>query len=241
MHWFAIIIFLLSACTSDSTKPNLPDKTLYEMGVSALDRQDYAQAQSKFGLIEKNYPYSPLSADALLLQSYALYAQGEHGMADLALDRFLTLYPKTSYKEYAYYLKAINLHQDLSAYDRDIDYVRKTAQAWVRVMALGPESIYTQDASVKWSLTQALLAQNDMQIGAYYLERGHYLAAMKRFLYVLTTYPQSIFIPEALYRLMITEWALGLEEEALLHYRLLNQNFPGTLWQKAGKAVVMTH
>ena len=54
------------------------------------------------------------------------------------------------------------------------------------------------------------LAGKEMQVGRYYLERREYIAAVKRFRYVVENYSNTRHVEEALARLTEAYYAMGL-------------------------------
>ncbi|MFQ5973247.1 MAG: outer membrane protein assembly factor BamD, partial [Alphaproteobacteria bacterium] len=93
-----------------------------------------------------------------------------------------------------------------------------------------PESDYARDARLKLDLTRDHLAGKEMEIGRFYLKRGHYLAAINRFRTVIADYQTTTHAPEALHRLAEAYTALGIETEAREAAAVLGYNFPGNEW-----------
>jgi outer membrane protein assembly factor BamD len=71
-----------------------------------------------------------------------------------------------------------------------------------------------------------------MQIGRYYLERREYIAAVKRFRYVVENYANTRHVEEALARLTEAYYAMGLVSEAQTAAAVLGQNYPDSEWYK---------
>ena len=69
-----------------------------------------------------------------------------------------------------------------------------------------------------------------MEIGRYYLNQKHYLAAINRFRTVVDKYETTTHVPEALHRLTEAYLALGIPGEARKTASVLGHNFPGSEW-----------
>ena len=93
-----------------------------------------------------------------------------------------------------------------------------------------PESPYARDAQLKIDLTRDHLAGKDMEIGRFYLKRGEYQAAIKRFGRVIERDHTTTQVPEALHRLTEAYLALGIVEEAQTAAAVLGHNYPGSEW-----------
>ena len=69
-----------------------------------------------------------------------------------------------------------------------------------------------------------------MEIGSYYHDRGHYLAAINRFKRVIDDYQTTSHVPEALHRLVEAYTVLGVSDEARKVAAVLGYNYPGSVW-----------
>ncbi len=70
--------------------------------------------------------------------------------------------------------------------------------------------------------------------GRFYLKRGHYAAAANRFRRVVEQYQTTSHTPEALYRLIESYLALGLEDEARTAGAILGHNFRASPYYQDG-------
>ena len=71
-----------------------------------------------------------------------------------------------------------------------------------------------------------------MEIGRYYLRRGHYAAAVKRFRVVVEDFQTTTHTAEALHRLVEAYLSLGLVDEAQAAGAILGHNYQATPWYK---------
>ena len=69
-----------------------------------------------------------------------------------------------------------------------------------------------------------------MDIGRYYLRRGHYGAAINRFRVVVEEFETTSHTPEALHRLVESYLSLGLRADAQTAGAILGHNFEATDW-----------
>ena len=58
------------------------------------------------------------------------------------------------------------------------------------------------------------MASKEMYLARYYLEREKWIPAIKRFQKVISDYDTTIFVEEALHRLVELNYKIGLENEA---------------------------
>ena len=69
-----------------------------------------------------------------------------------------------------------------------------------------------------------------MYIARYYLDREKWIPALNRFKLVVTDYDDTIFIEEALFRLVELNYKIGLEKEAKKYAYLLGYNYQSSEW-----------
>ena len=113
---------------------------------------------------------------------------------------------------------------------RDQGLTFQSLQSLREVIEEYPDSEYARSAILKFDLAFDHLAAKEMEIGRYYLKRGHYTAAINRFRVVVEQYQTTTHAPEALMRLTESYLALGVPEEARKTAAVLGANYPGSKW-----------
>ncbi len=222
---------LLTACASEEeVYVERPVEELYNEAMDALEGERYEAATRLFDEVERQHPYSAWATKAQLMAAFGYYQRNEYDEAIVALDRFIQLHPSNRDTPYAFYLKALCYYEQISDVERDQNMTESALKTLEELIARYPDSKYARDAKVKVDLTFDHLAGKTMQIGRYYLRRGHYLAAVNRFKSVVNDYQTTMHVPEALHRLVEAYLALGLEEEARKSAAVLGHNFPGSEW-----------
>ena len=223
----------LAACGTtedDQAYVERPVEELYNNAMDELLSGEYEQAAKLFDEVERQHPYSLWASKAQLMAAYAHYQNNKYDEAVNALDRFIELHPGSRDVAYAYYLKALSYYEQISDVRRDQRMTRNARDALQEVVRRFPESKYARDARLKLDLTLDHLAGKEMAVGRYYLDRGHYLAAINRFRVVVEDYQTTTHVPEALHRLVEAYLALGIVEEAKATAAVLGYNFPGSEW-----------
>ena len=69
-----------------------------------------------------------------------------------------------------------------------------------------------------------------MYLARYYLDREKWIPAMNRFKKITTDYDTTIYIEEALHRLVELNYKLGLIDEANKYAALLGYNYQSSKW-----------
>ena len=236
-----LCVLAIAACAGDDDSGRFaerPVEQIYNEAVDALRAEEYIRAAERFDDVERQHPYSVWAVKASLMAAFANYQATNYDEAVLALDRFIQLHPGNPDIAYAYYLRALCFYEQISDVVRDQFNTEKAEEALNEVVRRFPDTAYARDARLKVDLTRDHLAGKEMHVGRYYLTRGHYLAAIRRFRRVVETYETTTHVPEALHRLTESYLALGLAEEATKVAAVLGHNYPGSQWYVDSYALV---
>lgn len=172
------------------------------------------------------------------MSAYSSYQAQSYDEAVIALDRFIELHPGNKDIDYAHYLKALCYYEQISDVARDQYMTEQALRALETLIARFPDSKYARDAALKRDLTYDHLAGKEMEIGRYYLNRGHINAAINRFREVIEKYQTTTHTPEALHRLVEAYLTLGLRAEAKQVAAVLGYNYPGSKWYERSFALL---
>ena len=93
-----------------------------------------------------------------------------------------------------------------------------------------PNTQYALDSEFKIDLIDDILASKEMYIGRYYIQKKKWIPAISRFRNVVDTYETTIYVEEALHRLVEVYYILGLEEESKKYANLLGYNYKSSEW-----------
>ena len=93
-----------------------------------------------------------------------------------------------------------------------------------------PSTDFALDAKFKLDLIDETLAGKEMYIGRYYIKKEKWIAAINRFKYVVDNYNSTIYIEEALHRLVELHYKIGLIEESKKYAAVLGYNYQSGEW-----------
>ena len=217
---------------------NRPARDIYAEAEALVAEEQFAEAATTFDEVERLYPFSQLAKRATIMSAFANYEAGNMPAARAAASRYLDLYPSDADAPYAQYLIALTHYDNIVDVGRDQARTRDALQELTELVRRYPNSDFARDASLKIDLTRNHLAGKEMEVGRYYLKRGHYMAAINRFRRVLEDYQTTAHTPEALHRLVEAYLSLGLEQEAQVVAAVLGENFVGSDWYAASYALL---
>ena len=209
---------------------NVPPGEIFRMGEAQLADGNATEAAQTFNEIERLYPFSQLAKRAIIMSAFASYSAGDLATARSTARRYLDLYPSDDDAAYAQHLIALTYYDNIVDVGRDQAKTEEALKELRKVVNRYPDSDFARDAELKIDLTLDHLAGKEMEVGRYYLKRGHYTAAINRFRVVVEKYQTTSQTPEALHRMVEANLALGLENEALASAAVLGKNYPGSDW-----------
>ena len=93
-----------------------------------------------------------------------------------------------------------------------------------------PNTEYSVDAAFKVELIDDILAAKELYVGRYYVDRKKWIAAINRFKNVVDNYDTTIYVEEALFRLVEIHYMLGLKKESRKYAKLLGYNYQSSKW-----------
>ena len=224
-------LVLLAACSQDEeVYREQPVEELYNDAMDDLLDGSYIEAAKGFDEVERQHPYSVWATRAQIMAAYAYYKNNNYDESIISADRFIKLHPGHKDVAYAYYLNAVSYYEQISDVGRDQEMTELALLSLQELVRRFPDTSYARDARLKIDLTRDHLAGREMNIGRYYLTRGHYLAAVNRFRQVIERYQTTSHVPEALHRLTEAYLLLGIKHEAQVAGAVLGHNFPGSDW-----------
>ena len=204
----------------------------YKEGMKSLNEGDPYYAAKRFLEAELLFPQSRWASRSALMASYSYYLQNYYAEALSNLERFLITYPKDENLAYAHYLIAMCYYETIEDEKRDTEPLIKAKEKFVFILKNYPNTDFALDAKFKVGLINDIIASKEMYLGRHYLKKGKWIAAINRFKFVVNQYDQTIFVEEALHRLVEINYKIGLKDESQKYANLLGYNYLSSEWYK---------
>ena len=202
----------------------------YKKGLKALDEGDALYAARHFTDAELLFPQSEWAPKSLLMAAYSYYSQDYFADAISELERFIKTYPQSNRLDYAYFLLATCYYEKIIDEKKDLEPLIKAKETFKFVIQEYPSTDFALDAKFKLDLIDETLAGKEMYIGRYYIKKEKWIAAINRFKYVVDNYNSTIYIEEALHRLVELHYKIGLIEESKKYAAVLGYNYQSGEW-----------
>ena len=231
-----IIIMTLTACASDDEFAESTEEFLYNQAVDSLRNNAFDAAIANFQQLEALFPFGQYAAQAQIELVYAYYRAGEAESARAAADRFIRLYPDDENIDYAYYMKGLAFYTEDASFlgrflptdpsKRDPGNARESFTDFAQLVARFPNSPYAADALARMIYLRNLLADYEIHVAEFYIERQAFLSALNRAKYVVENYQESPAVPRAMEIMTEMYLRLGLNDLANSSLGILKANFP---------------
>ena len=235
-----ILIFFLNfnSCTKKDEKISIVEEKSLEMqmidaynaGLEELEKNDVIYAARKFNEAELLYPQSVWAPRAALMAAYAYFSQLYYDDTILELEKFLQKYKNHPRRDYAYYLLALSHYNLIIDETKDLEEILKAEKYFQIIIKNYPNTEFAIDSEFKLELIQEILASKEMYLARYYVDREKWIPAINRFKTVINDYETTIYVEEALHRLVELHYKLGLVDESKKYASLLGYNYQSSEW-----------
>ena len=205
---------------------------LYEEAMGAFNKNDFLFASKKFNEAELNFGNIENAAKSAIMSAYSLYSINFYDEALNSLDNYLKIYPADKNVIYAHYLIAVIYFEQLSDEKKDINPLLQAQEKISFFLKKYSNTDYAIDLKFKKDLIENQLAAKEMYIAKYYISVKKWIPAINRLKIIVQKYDKTIFIEEALHRLVEVHYFLGLEKEAKKYATILGYNYNSSEWFK---------
>ncbi len=232
------LIFLSNSCSKEKEKISIVEEESLEMqmikayneGLKELERGDPIYASKKFNEAELLYPQSIWAPRAALMAAYSYFSYLYYSDAIIELEKFLDKYKNHPRRDYAYYLLALSHYDQIVDETKDTNEILKAKNYFEIIIQKYPNTDFALDSEFKLELIQELLASKEMYLARYYVQREKWIPAMNRFKKVVKDYDETIYVEEALHRLVELHYKIGLVDESKKYAVLLGYNYQSSKW-----------
>ncbi|MDB2345091.1 outer membrane protein assembly factor BamD [Pelagibacteraceae bacterium] len=230
-----IIVFTLLSCSKNKKVLYEPTSKvdpyiIYNEAMESMNENDFYFANKKFTQAELNFKNVNLAAKAAIMSSFCLYSINFYDEAVENLNRFLKLYPADKNIIYAHYLIAIIYFEQISDEKKDLKPLLNANEKIDFFIKNYPETDYSLDLKFKKDLIQNQLAAKEAYIARYYISVQKWVPAINRLKLILEKYDETVFVEEALFRLVEIHYYLGLDDEAKSYAKILGYNYNSSEW-----------
>ena len=234
---FSLISFFLTNCAKEDKTSLIVEEDVeqqmiraFKEGYEEFKAGDSLYAAKKFNEAELLFPQSVWAPKAALMAAYVYYAQDYYFDAEAELNRFIKTYPRNPNIPYAHFLLAMCYYEKIVDEKKDLGPILMAQEEFNFIVKNYPESDYALDAKYKLDLIQDYLASKEMYIAHHYMKKKKWIASINRYKTVVEKYEKTVYVEEALHRLVELYYTIGLENESQRYASLLGYNYQSSKW-----------
>ena len=234
---FFFVSFLMANCTKKEQTSIIVEEDAesqmiraFREGYEEFEAGDALFAAKKFNEAELLFPQSAWAPKAALMAAYVYYAQDYYFDAEAELQRFIKTYPKNPDISYAHFLLAMCYYEKIVDEKKDLGPLLKAQGKFNFIIKNFPNTDYALDSKYKLDLIQDYLASKEMYIASHYMKKRKWIASINRYKTVVEEYDKTIYVEEALHRLVELYFTIGLENESQKYASLLGYNYQSSKW-----------
>ena len=234
--FFLVSFFLTNCAKKEKTSLVVEEDVELQMirafreGYEEFEAGDSLFAAKKFNEAELLFPQSSWAPKAALMAAYVYYADDYYFDAEFELERFIKTYPKNPNLDYAHFLLAMCYYEKIVDEKKDLGPLLQAQEKFNFIIKNYPDSDYALDAEYKLDLIQDYLASKEMYIAFHYLKKKKWIASINRYKSVVEKYEKTVYVEEALHRLVELYYTIGLEDESQKYASLLGYNYQSSKW-----------
>lgn len=240
----ALLVFSLAGCSSTPTEDSLNTTKIESMAAQELfdgakrsmSNGNYLRATELLEEIDTRYPFGRISEQAKLELIYAYFKSADYESGQALADRFLRQHPQHENADYVYYMKGVmHYEQEVGTFKevltadiekRDTTNIKAAFDNFKALVEVYPESEYAPDARKRMIQIRNLLADHELHVARYYMQRDSYIGAANRAKYLVENFPKTPAVPHALEILVNSYKLLELPEISEEYRKVLLLNYP---------------
>ena len=154
------------------------------------------------------------------------------------LERFIIKYPANKNIPYAHYIIVLSVYEQILDEKKDIEPALESRRKIENYLKKFPDTEYALDLKFKLDLVNNQLAAKELYVAKHYIQSQKWVPAINRLKIIVEDYEETIFIEEALHRLVEIYYKIGLVEEAKAAAALLGYNYNSSKWYEQSYKII---
>ena len=238
-----IIFVIFLGCNKEDdliSKPGTlpPLNLLYKEAFKKYQTGEWTNSIELFQKVESRYSYSEWAPKATLMIMYIYYEAGQGYRAVEYANKYKKLYPFGKSMDYVDFIIGLSFYEKIETVARDQSNSKFAKKKFKEIIKKYPDTIYAEEAKYKIDLIDEQLAGKEMYIARYYMKKSKWIPAIKRLNIIMNDYGQTIYVTEALHRLVEIYYSLGNINVAKKYAAILGYNFNDSDWYKKSYKIV---
>ena len=221
-----LIGLLIWGCSSSADITDLKPEEHLKNAINFYEDEDYEDAVREFEAILLQYTGTGIIDDAQFYLGMTRYKRGEYIIAAYEFSKLLKNIPASPFVPDAQFMLAECYYALSPDFNLDQSYTTKAIQEYQAFIDFFPLNEKVHDAEVKIKLLNTKLARKNITIANIYEKLSYYTASLKYYEYVVETYHDTEYAPQALYSKIMLLIDRERKDEALADMKKFLLLFP---------------
>ncbi|MCF6767218.1 outer membrane protein assembly factor BamD [Thiotrichales bacterium 19S11-10] len=215
-------------------------KFIYATGHNYMVEGYYTDAIEAYRSLMAQYPFEHYAQKGMLDLIYSYHEKGDDPMALAIAEQYLKLYPAAKDRYYAYYMLGIiysdngrGFLQKYLPYDmdqHDTTGYKEAFKNFQKVLTLAPNTPFADDARRRMIYLKNIIAQYQLNIAQFYLDKGAYVSAINRAKVIVEKYPKTPQVEGALVIMLKSYQRLNLTKLINSTATVIKENYPNNTY-----------
>lgn len=231
-----LLIILTTACSSSRPTPEQDTEKLFQSAERLLERGLWEDALIAWEQVRDAYYTPELSMLAELKIAETYYLSERYPEAATSYSEFLRRYPDDFRASTILFRLGQSYYRQILSRDRDQTNTRNALNTFTEFLRKYPDDPNATQAEQLALRATTRLADHEVYVGRFYLQREQYRPAIQRLENILTQFPDYYYRDEAFFFLGRAYLATGQTAEAQQILTQLMEEFPASsYYDKANK------
>lgn len=222
------VLTVISCSGKQATKPDVEfdaEKSL-KAATELMDSKEFDEARKVLFEIKNRdltKKYAPL---AQLKIADAYIKEEEYDPAVEEYKKFIEIYPDHKYASYAQFQIAMAYFVQIESPERGYGAAEKALEEFEKLKRMFPRNPYKEIIEIRIERCKSIIADYEYLVGEFYFKKESYKAAIGRFQYLQTRFPEYKRMPEVLYKIALSYKKLGNMDKTAEYFRSLTEKYP---------------
>ncbi len=218
-------------------------RTLYEKGVAKMEKDNCTEAVKLFEKLRSKYPFTGESILAELRMADCDFMQQNYAQAAVRYKEFASNHSAHPDVDYATFRNALATFKRIPkdwfilppVFERDQTATKEALAKFRAFVKSYPTSNHVEEAEGYIVECTKQLAEHELYVARYYLDKKKYDGALARVQTVIEEYPKSGLVPEAVLIMGETFLESGKTDQARATFMSIVKDYPQTYQAKQAK------
>jgi len=233
------VLFIAAGCNKNSVNIyKLSPEEQFEYALKYYEKGDYYRAKTSLSVIVLNNPGNIIVEKAQFYLAETYYQNKEYVLAIQEYLKLIRSLPQSEFVDDSEFKIAMCYYKLSPNYALDQEYTQKAITHFQQFIENHPQSELIVKANAILGECWEKLAKKEFKTGELYRKMGYFDSAVISFDQLLQDYPESSFVPEAIFWKGVCYLEMKKYDEARESFTKLVEQYPDTnLSEKALKKI----